>query len=107
MMIAGGYGRVVNVSSGMGSLSDMGGRSLGYKASKTALNALTRVLAGEVKGEGIKVNAVCPGWVRTDMGGPSASRSLEQGASGIVWAATLPEDGPSGGFFRDGKPLDW
>ena len=107
MMIAGGYGRVVNVSSGMGSLSDMGGRSLGYKASKTALNALTRVLAGEVKGEGIKVNAVCPGWVRTDMGGPSASRSLEQGASGIVWAATLPDDGPSGGFFRDGKPLDW
>jgi NAD(P)-dependent dehydrogenase (short-subunit alcohol dehydrogenase family) len=107
LMLAGGFGRVVNVSSGMGALSDMGGRMLGYRASKTALNALTRVLAGEVKADNIKVNAVCPGWVRTDMGGPNASRSLEQGASGIVWAATLPDDGPTGGFFRDGKPLDW
>jgi NAD(P)-dependent dehydrogenase (short-subunit alcohol dehydrogenase family) len=107
MMQSTGYGRVVNVSSGMGALSDMGGRMLGYKASKTALNALTRILAGEVKGEDIKVNAVCPGWVRTDMGGPSASRRLEEGASGIVWAATLPSDGPSGGFFRDGKAIDW
>ena len=107
LMRAGEYGRVVNVSSGMGALSDMGGRMLGYKASKTALNALTRILADEVRASNIKVNAVCPGWVRTDMGGSNASRSLEQGASGIVWAATLPDDGPNGGFFRDGKPLDW
>lgn len=107
MMQAGGYGRVVNVSSGMGSLADMGGRMLAYKASKTALNALTRILAAEVKNENIKINAVCPGWVRTDMGGAGASRSVEQGATGIVWAATLPDDGPTGGFFRDGKAIDW
>ncbi|MGD8605365.1 MAG: SDR family oxidoreductase [Anaerolineales bacterium] len=107
LMQAGGYGRVVNVSSGMGSLTDMGGGALGYKVSKTALNALTRILAAEVKGDNIKVNAVNPGWVRTDMGGTGASRSLEQGAAGIVWAATLPDDGPTGGFFRDGQLQDW
>jgi NAD(P)-dependent dehydrogenase (short-subunit alcohol dehydrogenase family) len=91
----------------MGSLSDMGGRALGYKASKTALNALSRILAAEVKADNIKVNAICPGWVRTDMGGPNAGRTLEKGAAGIVWAATLPDNGPTGGFFRDGKALDW
>jgi NAD(P)-dependent dehydrogenase (short-subunit alcohol dehydrogenase family) len=107
LMQSSGYGRIVNVSSGMGSLSDMGGRALGYKASKAALNALSRILAAEVNADNIKVNAVCPGWVRTDMGGPNASRTLEEGAAGIVWAATLPYDGPTGGFFRDGKPLDW
>jgi NAD(P)-dependent dehydrogenase (short-subunit alcohol dehydrogenase family) len=101
------YGRIVNVSSGMGQLSDMEGRSPAYRISKTALNALTRILAAETQGYNILVNSVCPGWVRTDMGGPNAERTLEEGASGIVWAATLPDDGPNGGFFRDGQPIPW
>ena len=101
------YGRIVNVSSGMGQLSEMEGKSPTYRISKTALNALTRILAAETQGYNILVNSVCPGWVRTDMGGPNAERTVEQGASGIVWAATLPDDGPSGGFFRDGQPIPW
>lgn len=101
------YGRIVNVSSGMGQLWDMEGGWPAYRISKTGLNALTRVLSRELKGSHILVNSVCPGWVRTDMGGPQASRSIEEGAEGIVWAATLPDDGPTGGFFRDGQPLDW
>jgi NAD(P)-dependent dehydrogenase (short-subunit alcohol dehydrogenase family) len=99
--------RIVNVSSGMGALHDMGGREAAYRISKTGLNALTRIMANELRREGIKVNAVCPGWVRTEMGGRGATRSVEEGARGIVWAATLPESGPTGGFFRDGKPLEW
>lgn len=102
-----GWGRIVNVSSGMGRLSDMGGYWPGYRASKTALNALTRVLAVELQGTGIKVNSVCPGWCQTDMGGEDAQRSAADGAASICWAALLPDDGPSGGFFRDGQPLDW
>jgi len=102
-----GAGRVVNVSSGMGQLSEMNGGSPGYRLSKAALNAVTRVFSEELGARGVKVNSVCPGWVRTDMGGPHASRSLEQGARGIVWAATLPSDGPTGGFFRDGRRLEW
>ena len=101
------YGRIVNVSSGMGQLSDMDGKSPAYRISKTALNALTRILAAETRGSNILVNSVCPGWVRTEMGGPNAERAVEQGAAGIVWAATLPDDGPSGGFFRDGQPIPW
>lgn len=101
------YGRIVNVSSGMGQLSDMEGKSPAYRISKTALNALTRILAAETQGYNILVNSVCPGWVKTDMGGPDAERSLDQGASGIVWAATLGDDGPNGGFFRDGQPIAW
>lgn len=101
------YGRIVNVSSGMGQLSEMEGGYPGYRMSKTAMNALTRLLAGELKHQGILINAVCPGWVRTEMGGESAPRSVDQGASGIVWAATLPNEGPTGGYFRDGKPLAW
>lgn len=101
------YGRIVNVSSGMGQLSEMEGKSPAYRISKTALNALTRILAAETQGFNILVNSVCPGWVRTDMGGPNAERPLEQGAAGIVWAATLPHDGPTGGFFRDGQPISW
>ncbi len=100
------FGRIVNVSSGMGGLTDMSGGHLGYRVSKAAMNALTRVLHAEA-GENVKINAVCPGWVRTDMGGANATRDLEAGVSGIVWAATLPDDGPSGGFFRDGKPIRW
>ncbi|HEV8547406.1 MAG TPA: SDR family oxidoreductase, partial [Polyangiaceae bacterium] len=89
-----------------------GGRDLGgwprnaYRVSKIALNALTRILARELP-SGPRVNAVCPGWVRTRMGGPGASRSLAQGARSIVWAATLGDAGPTGGFFRDGRELDW
>jgi carbonyl reductase 1 len=81
--------------------------SSAYSVSKVALNAFARILAREVADAGILVNAVCPGWVRTDMGGPGASRSVAEGASGIVWAATLPPDGPRGGFFRDGQPIAW
>ena len=102
-----GRGRVVNVSSGMGQLSEMNGCCPGYRLSKTALNAVTRILADELRGTGVKVNSVCPGWVRTDMGGPEATLSVEEGARGIVWAATLPDDGPSGGFFRHGEPIAW
>ncbi len=102
-----GRGRVVNLSSGMGQLTEMNGCCPGYRFSKTALNALTRVLADELNDTDIKVNSVCPGWVRTDMGGPDATRSLAEGADTIVWLALLDENGPSGGFFRDRKPLAW
>jgi NAD(P)-dependent dehydrogenase (short-subunit alcohol dehydrogenase family) len=99
-------GRIVNVSSGAGALTDMGGGTPAYRTSKAALNALTRVLAAELRGDGILVNAVCPGWVATDMGG-AGGRPVADGAAGIVWAATLPDDGPTSGFFRDGHPVDW
>jgi NAD(P)-dependent dehydrogenase (short-subunit alcohol dehydrogenase family) len=78
-----------------------------YRVSKAALNALTRLLALDLRGRGVLVNAVCPGWVRTRMGGSSAPRSVEEGAETISWAALLPPDGPTGGFFRDRKPIDW
>ncbi|MEM6927388.1 MAG: SDR family NAD(P)-dependent oxidoreductase [Myxococcota bacterium] len=107
LLVANGGASVVNVSSGMGALNGMGGGHVGYRMSKAAMNALTRVLHSELHARGVRVNAVCPGWVRTDMGGSAASRSVEDGASGIVWAATLPADGPSGGFFRDGQPIEW
>jgi NAD(P)-dependent dehydrogenase (short-subunit alcohol dehydrogenase family) len=100
-------GRIVNVSSESGSLARMGAGPPAYQVTKAALNALTRTLAGELRGTRILVNAVCPGWVATDMGGAGAPRSVKEGAAGIVWAATLPENGPTGSFFRDGKPLPW
>jgi len=106
-MIKNNFGRIVNISSGMGQLSEMGGAYLSYRTSKTALNAITRIFANEVQTKNILINSVCPGHVRTDMGGASAPRTLDQGIYGIIWAATLPDDGPTGGFFRDGKPLDW
>lgn len=102
-----GYGRVVNVSTGMAALAEMNGGFPGYRMSKTALNALTRILADELKDTNIKVNSVCPGWVRTEMGGPHAARSVEEGVDTTVWLATLRDDGPSGGFFRDFKRIDW
>jgi NAD(P)-dependent dehydrogenase (short-subunit alcohol dehydrogenase family) len=88
------------------------GRDLGgfprnaYSVSKAALNAFVRLLSRELP-SGQRVNAVCPGWVRTRMGGAGASRTVEKGASGIVWAATLEDGGPNGGFFRDARPIDW
>lgn len=110
LMRENGWGRIVNVSSGMGQLSRMGGHWPGYRLSKTALNALTRIVAselGELSGCNIKINSVCPGWCRTEMGGADATRSAEEGAKGIVWAALLPDDGPSGGFFRDAQAVEW
>ncbi len=98
--------RIVNVSSEAGSLASMGGGTPAYAVTKVALNALTRMLAAELRGEGILVNAVCPGWVATDMGGPGG-RPVADGAASVVWAAVLPDNGPTGGFFRDGRPLPW
>lgn len=107
LLRAGARGRIVNVSSESGSLASMGGGTPAYSVSKAALNALTRMLADELRRDGILVNSVCPGWVATEMGGPNAPRTPAEGAAGIVWAATLPDDGPTGGFFRDGEPLPW
>lgn len=101
------YGRIVNVSSGMAGLSEMQSGSLAYRASKTALNAVTRVFAHECKGKNILINSVCPGWVKTDMGGTNATRTLPEGVASIVWAAELKDGGPQGGFFRDGHSLSW
>jgi NAD(P)-dependent dehydrogenase (short-subunit alcohol dehydrogenase family) len=101
------YGRIVNMSSGLGQLDDMGDGTPAYRVSKTALNALTRMVSVAVKGDDILVNSACPGWVRTDMGGVNASRSVDQGAETAVWLAMLPHGGPTGGFFRDKKPIPW
>lgn len=106
LMNAAGYGRIVNVSSGAGGLTEMNGGMPAYRLSKVAMNALTRVFHAAA-GPNVKINSVCPGWVRTDMGGPNAKRSVAEGVAGIVWAATLADDGPSGGFFRDGQPIPW
>ena len=107
LMRRNGYGRIVNVSTGLAALEDMGGGYPGYRVSKTALNVLTRILASELRGNGILVNAVNPGWVQTDMGGSGATRPVEEGAQALVWAATLPNNGPTGGFFRDRQPVAW
>ncbi len=106
-MISRGYGRVVNVSSGAGQISSMSDYAPPYSLSKAALNALTRLLASAAQGSDVLVNAVDPGWVRTDMGGPTAPRSVAQGAGTIVWCATLPAGGPSGRFFHDRKEIPW
>jgi NAD(P)-dependent dehydrogenase (short-subunit alcohol dehydrogenase family) len=100
--------RIVNVSSGMGGVAEMGGWSPGYRVSKASMNAMTRILATELKDARFLVNSACPGFVNTDMGGPmGATKSVQDGAAGIVWLATLPDDGPTGGFFRDGKPVSF
>ena len=101
-----GWGRVVNVSSGWGAFSRGLEGPAAYAVSKAALNALTVRLARDA-GSGVKVNCMCPGWVQTRMGGEGANRPVAEGADTAVWLATLPDDGPSGGFFRDRKPIDW
>jgi NAD(P)-dependent dehydrogenase (short-subunit alcohol dehydrogenase family) len=107
-MLERGYGRVVNVSSGAGSVTEATPYSPAYSISKAGLNMLTRHLAFAAEGHGdVKVNAMCPGWVATDMGGRSAPRSPAEGADTIVWLATLPLDGPTNGFFRDRRPAAW
>ncbi len=106
-MLEQGYGRVVNVSSDAGQLSGMVDHMPAYRVSKIALNGLTKILADWVKGTNVLVNAIHPGWVKTDMGGAGAMRSPQEAAGGIVWLATLPDDGPSGGLFRDRRPVAW
>jgi NAD(P)-dependent dehydrogenase (short-subunit alcohol dehydrogenase family) len=109
------YGRIVNLSSTLGSLNDVtnpesnyaGIHAPAYRMSKTLLNAVTALLAKELRGSNILVNSVCPGWVKTDMGGPLAPLTPEEAAATPVWLATLPDDGPSGGFFRDRQPIPW
>ncbi len=102
-----GYGRIVNISSRAGQLDELRPGVPSYRVSKTALNSLTRVTAAEFKDDNIKINAMCPGWVRTAMGGDQAPMSVAEGADTAVWLATLDDDGPTGGFFRSRKPLPW
>ena len=101
------YGRIVNLSSGMGQLTHMNGHYPAYRVSKTSINALTRIVSEELKDFNILVNSMCPGWVKTDMGGPGATRELPEGADTVIWLATLPDDGPRGKFFRDRKEFEW
>ncbi|MET0106137.1 MAG: SDR family oxidoreductase [Sedimenticola sp.] len=98
--------RIINISSGMGQLSEMGGLFPAYRISKTALNAVTRILSEELKSKNIYINSVCPGWVRTDMGGPEATLSTEEGVETTIWLATVAH-APSGGFFRNKQALAW
>jgi NAD(P)-dependent dehydrogenase (short-subunit alcohol dehydrogenase family) len=101
------HGRIVNLSSSMGSLNEMGPGYIAYRMSKAALNVVTRVVAAETQGMGILVNSVDPGWVQTTMGGSGASRTVEKGAETPVWLATLPDSGPTGGFFYDRRSIPW
>lgn len=100
------HGRIVNVSSGLGSISEMGASAPGYGISKAALNALTKVFSSELKPHNILVNSVCPGWCATDMGG-SGGRDPQLGAKSVLFAVDLSDDGPTGSFFRDGVKLPW
>ncbi len=105
-MQARGWGRIVNVSSGWGAFDEGLSGPTAYAVSKTALNAVTLSLAATL-GLAVKINAACPGWVRTRMGGQIATNSPEEGADTPIWLATLPDDGPTGGFFRDRRLIEW
>ncbi len=107
MMLAQNYGRIVNVSSVLGQITSFSDSTPAYRLSKLALNGITLMLADAVRGKNILINSVHPGWVKTEMGGAGAHLSLAEGARGLVWAATLPDDGPHGGFFQDGKRMEW
>jgi len=115
LMKSNSYGRIVNMSSILGSLTDIASpdsphaevQAPAYRLSKTLLNGITVLLAAQMRGTNILINSVCPGWVRTDMGGDQAPLSAEQGADTPVWLATLPDGGPSGGFFRERQPIPW
>lgn len=107
LMLKNNYGRIVNLSSGMGQLTGMNGGCPGYRTSKTALNTVTCLFADELKGTNVLINSLCPGWVKTDMGGAGADRELPEGVDTIVWLATLPDGSPSGGFFRDRQIIPW
>lgn len=107
LMQANGYGRIVNVSTHMARLTDMTAGWPAYRISKLALNALTRILAAELEGQNILVNAITPGWVKSRLGGEQAPLTPAQGADGVIWLATLPEDGPRGGFFEGRQPTAW
>jgi len=107
LMTAHHYGRIVNVTSGYGQMDSMTSRTLAYKISKLALNGITRILADELRDSGVLVNAVDPGWVRTDMGGAGAPRSVSRGADTAVFLATLPDGGPTGRLFRDRREVHW
>jgi NAD(P)-dependent dehydrogenase (short-subunit alcohol dehydrogenase family) len=102
-----GYGRIINISSRMGQMSSMGRGDPAYRMSKAALNALTLIMAAELRGSGITVNAMCPGWVRTDMGGASAPRSVQQGADTAIWLVTQSGAELHGGFYRDRASIQW
>jgi NAD(P)-dependent dehydrogenase (short-subunit alcohol dehydrogenase family) len=99
------YGRVVNVTSAMGQLSEMGGGAPGYRLACTGINSMTRFFAQELRDSNVLVNSVDPGWVRTRS--TEATRSVEEGVETAIWLATLPDGGPSGQFFRDKQPIPW
>lgn len=107
MMIQQNYGRIVNITSGLSQLEQMQSDFPAYRISKTALNAVTRIFADKGRKHHVLVNSIDPGWVKTDMGGPNAPLTVEQAADTIVWASTLPNDGPTGGFFREKMAINW
>ena len=107
LMRKNGYGRIINISSIMGQLEDMGGEAPAYRISKTALNAVTKLLAVETEDENILVNSAHPGWVKTEMGGKDAQISVDDAVPDLVYLATLPDKGPSGKFFFRKKEIAW
>jgi NAD(P)-dependent dehydrogenase (short-subunit alcohol dehydrogenase family) len=100
-------GRIINVSSGAGALGGMETYAPAYSISKTALNAVTKQFSAALRADNIAVNSVCPGWVRTDMGGPTANRSVEKGAETIVWLAAETPQHETGKFWRDKAEISW
>ncbi len=107
LMIKNNYGRIINLSSGMGQFADMGSGYLAYRISKTAVNTITKVLANETDSYNIQINSVDPGWVKTEMGGAGASLSVEEGADTIVWLSTRPDNSPTGMFYKKREIISW